>query len=89
MRHQWNEAHVGLRTLMLDRVRVCAVCYALQERVTDYAWMRVSGYRWAPHVGRCRPRTDDEQKSMCAALGISSGKYWHVVQDISKRRRER
>ena len=34
-------------------LRKCSKCGAIQEKVVETAWMRVTGYRWYPKVGRC------------------------------------
>ncbi|WP_338924513.1 hypothetical protein V0M98_33400 (plasmid) [Pseudomonas silesiensis] len=38
--------------------RQCQHCGAIQNQVTAHAWMRVTGRRWLPLVGRCAEVTD-------------------------------
>jgi hypothetical protein len=55
MAHKWTDHPYDNQAdnLMKNRRRRCSTCGAVQERVTDYAWMRVTGYRWTPLAGRC------------------------------------
>lgn len=80
MRHEWHITYFGLRSIMQQRIRVCAICYAIQEHVTDHEWMRVVGYRWSPAVGRCRTHTDEEAKKMMTYLMIDEKEYWAAVR---------
>lgn len=41
------------KMLMGDPYRQCQHCGAIQQQVTSHAWMRVTGRRWLPLVGRC------------------------------------
>jgi hypothetical protein len=50
--------------LMGDPHRQCQNCGAVQKRLTEHAWMRVTGYRWLPLVGRC--------------AGVSDPSLWNV-----------
>jgi hypothetical protein len=63
MKHEWE--------YLLDNVRVCSQCSAIQEHVTDYSWMRGWVYRWTPPAGLCHPLTDQEEQAMLDSLGIT------------------
>ncbi len=34
-------------------LRECSRCGAIQEKHSNSAWMRITGYYWYPKVGRC------------------------------------
>ena len=53
-KHQWREFG-GCMKYPFRRLRECTECHAVQEYETDHLWMRVTGYRWKPKVGRCQP----------------------------------
>jgi hypothetical protein len=44
--------------LMGDPHRQCKHCGAVQKKVTEHAWMRVTGHRWLPLIGRCAEVND-------------------------------
>lgn len=46
------------KMLMGDPHRQCKHCGAVQKKITEHAWMRVTGYRWLPLVGRCAEVSD-------------------------------
>ena len=58
MKHVWTP-HPDNGTLEAwtsgnpDEGRVCKLCGATQWKETEQLWMRVTGYRWLPIVGRC------------------------------------
>ncbi len=79
MKHEWHILHYGLRSIMQTKIRVCQICYAIQEQATDYSWMRVVGYRWYPKIGRCRTHTDEEIAEMLNELLIDEKTYWKAV----------
>ena len=58
MRHDWTpyeppDWSLGKR-LMGNPHRQCRNCGAIQEQITEHAWMRVTGRRWLPLAGRCK-----------------------------------
>lgn len=34
-------------------LRKCKKCKVIQEKQAEHLWMRVTGYKWRPKVGRC------------------------------------
>lgn len=34
-------------------LRECKKCGAIQTLEAQYTWMRVTGYKWTPKVGKC------------------------------------
>mgnify|MGYP000039936664 CR=1 FL=1 len=59
MAHKW-EAYVPSGTTQVDQLvsdpsRRCTQCGVVQQRETETAWMRVTGYKWRPLAGRCVP----------------------------------
>lgn len=59
MKHEWqhydNPAKTNAEKFMGEPERRCAHCGTVQQRITQHAWMRVTGYLWRPLAGRCRP----------------------------------
>jgi hypothetical protein len=55
MKHQWNDVSEENGILGPPKRR-CANCAVEQERITEHAWMRVTGYHWWPLAGRCQER---------------------------------
>lgn len=53
-KHQWRHFG-GDRDYPFRTMRECTECHAVQEKTTETNWMRVTGYRWEPLVGRCEP----------------------------------
>ncbi len=55
MAHAWREYRypVLIDNMLKKPRRKCDRCKAVQTRTTQTAWMRVTGYRWMPLVGRC------------------------------------
>ncbi|MGD2065592.1 MAG: hypothetical protein PVI43_00295 [Candidatus Bathyarchaeota archaeon] len=53
-KHDWQPVDQGVLGLVADPKRVCSRCGAQQTRQTDYLWMRVTGYKWVPPVGKCK-----------------------------------
>ncbi len=51
--HKWEDVEVTLAGFLKPRRRRCRVCYKQQSLTTSYLWMRVTGSRWEPLVGRC------------------------------------
>ena len=84
MKHEWHISYAELQSIMQSKIRVCSICYAIQEHTTDYAWMRVIGYRWYPKVGRCGPRSDQENAEMLRELAIDETTYWKAVNISTK-----
>jgi hypothetical protein len=59
MRHDWEMLPSSLADVCKhgwDPRRRCKNCGVTQQRYTETAWMRVTGYRWLPLVGRCKPK---------------------------------
>ena len=54
MKHDWQDVSAE-NGILGPLKRRCTNCGTVQEHQTDYAWMRVTGYRWRPLAGRCRP----------------------------------
>lgn len=67
-KHQWIELPSSSsprdRKRWFRRVRQCAICGRAQEWETDYLWMRVTGYRWSPPVGRCPGAWDPNETGL-------------------------
>ena len=40
--------------------RKCALCGKTQSKESVEDWMRVTGYRWVPLVGRCKGKQSKE-----------------------------
>lgn len=69
MRHSWQHyTHPswGPSKLMGQPHRQCDHCGAIQYQSTETSWMRVTGHRWLPLVGRC--------------AGVSEFVAWGVTQ---------
>ncbi len=54
MAHQWEDVNEGVWGLVREPLRRCVRCGAEQRKRTEYLWMRVTGYKWRPLVGRCK-----------------------------------
>lgn len=52
--HDWQPVDQGVFGLIADPKRVCRRCGMEQTRHTETLWMRVSGYKWVPSVGKCK-----------------------------------
>ena len=56
MKHDWfDPVHRSVATFLTPPMRECRNCGKVQTRVTNHCWMRVTGYRWEPLAGRCKP----------------------------------
>jgi hypothetical protein len=60
MAHKW-EAHrppnkSNAELFMSEPYRRCSNCGKVQQRYTETLWMRVTGYKWLPLAGRCKPK---------------------------------
>lgn len=54
MAHKWIDIPTkGLEGLSIYGKRKCERCGAVQKKEAEHLWMRVTGYRWYPLVGRC------------------------------------
>lgn len=53
MAHKWEFVHQGQEGLGNYGKRRCVRCGAEQTKHAEHLWMRVTGYRWEPLVGRC------------------------------------
>ena len=58
--HDWEEVSLATdKDPFADMnnygARKCKKCGAFQQRFRQCSWMRVTGYRWEPLVGRCNP----------------------------------
>ena len=76
MKHQWEELPATVAKvckLGWETVRVCSVCGRAQRRETQHLWMRVTGYRWEPLVGRCPGKHDPNE------LGEKAAKFQAIV----------
>lgn len=70
MKHDWERQYRNEPADMLrDRYRRCRNCGAEQSRETHYLWMRVTGYRWAPLVGRCKPAPESPERELNIGRG--------------------
>lgn len=60
MAHEWVPYRkLGLtnaQLFMRAPERICLKCGKVQQRETLTLWMRVTGYRWHPLAGRCKPK---------------------------------
>lgn len=57
MKHDWEYSTHTLAEVMKhgwEPRRICKNCGAVQQRESQSNWMRVTGYRWLPLVGRCK-----------------------------------
>lgn len=59
MKHEWEGRNPAPNTKWFryfgcHDLRECTVCGAVQVKEPETAWMRVTGYRWYPLVGRCK-----------------------------------
>ena len=64
MRHDWElDKEFGMKMMdIMDPARAkrtCNNCGAKQSQVANHLWMRVTGYRWTPLVGRCKGSKED------------------------------
>lgn len=55
MKHEWEHVYQGPEGLGNYGKRRCARCGAEQTKYSQHVWGRVTGYRWEPLVGRCKP----------------------------------
>lgn len=65
MRHDWIRMPDTIKKVCQygwSPVRTCKNCGAIQTRVSETLWMRVTGYRWLPLVGRCKPKPEKNKK---------------------------
>lgn len=55
MKHEWQPLpyESSVDDMMRPPRRKCATCGKVQTRETQTWYMRVTGYRWRPLVGRC------------------------------------
>jgi hypothetical protein len=53
MAHDWQHVQQGIEGIGNYGIRHCSRCGAMQLKDADHLWMRVTGYRWEPLVGRC------------------------------------
>lgn len=54
MKHEWEHfTPESLYDQMNCGNRRCKNCGAIQKKEAQYSWMRVTGYRWLPLVGKC------------------------------------
>lgn len=56
MRHKWITPPAIMTDLFHHGRRKCVNCGAEQTKEVQHLWMRVTGYRWEPLVGRCKPK---------------------------------
>ena len=65
MKHNWEDVEQGLAGMWNHGKRRCRNCGAEQIKQAEISWMKVTGYRWLPLVGRCKPlaqgSTDETQ----------------------------
>lgn len=56
MKHNWDHSDYGKKQtdLQIYGRRICLNCGKEQVKVSDHVWMRVTGYRWQPLVGKCK-----------------------------------
>lgn len=60
MAHEWTDNTKALsisEKLSVYGARRCINCGATQVKDAEHRWMRVTGYRWRPLVGRCKGTT--------------------------------
>lgn len=58
MKHDWERLADDLKKVCehgWEPMRRCRNCGKVQKRVSETAWMRVTGYTWHPLAGRCKP----------------------------------
>lgn len=62
MAHDWlpytNPNWGPGKMLKVEPHRQCKKCGAIQKRITENTWMRVTGYRWRPFAARCAGDAD-------------------------------
>lgn len=69
MKHQWEELPPTVAKVCefgWEPIRVCRVCGRAQSYETQHLWMRVTGYRWEPLVGRCPGELDPNELGLKA-----------------------
>lgn len=59
--HKWEDHYhppgmSNAELFMNAPFRRCVHCGKVQQRYTETAWMRVTGYRWVPLAGQCTVR---------------------------------
>ena len=56
MKHEWE--HYTPEDLYeqmgSNGARKCRLCGKVQKKIAQYLWMRVTGYRWEPLIGKCK-----------------------------------
>jgi len=60
VKHEWEYPPSTIQDLGNYGRRRCKHCKAEQTKEAHYLWMRVTGYRWYPLVGRCKGGSDDD-----------------------------
>jgi len=61
--------------MLASPMRRCTNCGAEQERLTETRWMRVTGYRWLPLVGRCKGPNPMTSKLTKADVKLTDRQY--------------
>jgi hypothetical protein len=56
LKHDWyDDPKSYTRELPFILRRICRNCGATQDRCQQQEWGRITGYRWYPPAGRCKP----------------------------------
>jgi hypothetical protein len=63
MKHKWESRNPAPGTKWFKYwgchdLRECVNCGAIQEKHPEHLWMRVTGYKWYPKVGRCKGKKE-------------------------------
>jgi len=59
MKHKWESRNPAPNTKWFKYygchdLRECVNCGAVQAKEPEHLWMRVTGYKWRPLVGKCK-----------------------------------
>ena len=54
MKHNWIQLDCNIPERWFKTLRQCTHCGKVHERHTEHVWMRVTGYKWLPLIGRCK-----------------------------------
>jgi hypothetical protein len=57
VKHDWQSGpyHHKFEAMGITR-RTCKICGKVQQLIEEQTWGRITGRRWMPLVGRCKPK---------------------------------
>lgn len=54
MRHDFEPVNQGIEGIWNYGKRRCKNCKKTQTKQSEQEWMKVTGYKWYPLIGRCK-----------------------------------